>query len=330
MASKSNFTLELEQQRALSSPPPPSKDRREPQEHLSHKERSSCGGCLLSFRLKFMNPTILIAVSIFAAPLSAAAPMPATAPPAVAVLARSTKVEPKVITFKTEDGIELTADYYEPSSKSGGTASRTPAAILVHDAGGNRGQMSLFADRLHKQGLAVLVPDFRGHGASATKDLDWTTKNDKERESIWSFTPRDLDAATKWLQSRDEVHGTNITLVGLRAGCALSVYHAGRESKIRAVVLIEPAAKSELGFDLRREMARLGGLTTKVFTPREKEDDAVSIQMDSTEANDGLEFVEIDLCSSKGEDLIHDRRVASNVAKWVKDIAFPKRGRGRN
>ena len=272
-----------------------------------------------------MNPTLLIAVSLLATPLGAAAPSPV---PANAVLARSSKVEPKVVTFKTEDGLELTADYYQPKVKSGGRSARIPAVILVHDAGGNRGQMQLFAERLYKQGLAVLVPDFRGHGDSATETLDWNKLNQKEREKLWSFTPRDLTAATKWLEGRKEVHGTNITLVGLRAGGALSVYHAGRESKIRAVVLIEPAAEPELGFNLCREMARLGGLTTKVFTSRDKEDDAVSIQMESTEANDGLEFVEIDLCKSKGEDLLHDRRVASNVAKWVKNIAFPKRGRG--
>ena len=207
------------------------------------------------------------------------------------------------------------------------SSSRAPVAILVHDAGGDRSQMTLFAERLHSQGMAVLVPDFRGHGASKSPTKPWAKLKESERAKMWSFTPRDLEAASNWIDDRREIHGANVTLVGLRAGCALSVYHAGRDSDVRAVVLIEPNSEPELGFNLVREVERLGGLTTKVYTPREKESAAMIIQAGGTEANDGQEFIEVDLCKSKGEDLIHDRRVASDLAKWVKSIAFPKRGR---
>jgi len=288
-----------------------------------------------------MYPTLLIAVSLLSLPASGStasalalsessavisavstnAARPTAEPKALSK--RGSSVKPKVVEFKTEDGIELSADYYAPDDKD----SRAPIAILVHDAGGDRSQMSLFAERLHSQGMAVLVPDFRGHGASATEKLSWKNMDESEREKLWSFAPRDLAAASNWIDGRREIHGANVTLVGLRAGCALSVYHAGRDSDVRAVVLIEPDSEPELGFNLLKEIERLGGLTTKVYTPREKQDAAMVIQAGATEANDGLEFIDIDLCKSKGKDLIHDRRVASDVAKWVKDIAFPKRGR---
>ena len=279
-----------------------------------------------------MYPTLLIAVSLLtspaldsSAPVSASGEVISTAVNTVEVTVKSKRgssVKPKVVTFKTEDGIKLTADYY--AAKDSG--SRAPVAILVHDAGGDRSQMSLFAERLHSQGMAVLAPDFRGHGASTSPTLAWDKLKEGEREKMWSFTPRDLEAACDWIDDRREIHGANITLVGLRAGCALSVYHAGRDSDVRAVVLIEPNSEPELGFNLVREVERLGGLTTKVYTPREKESAAMMIQAGGTEANDGHEFIEVDLCKSKGKDLIHDRRVASDVAKWVKSIAFPKRG----
>ncbi len=236
---------------------------------------------------------------------------------------RGSSVEPKVVTFKTEDGIELTANYFAPSEGK----SRAPVAILVHDAGGDRGQMTLFAERLHRQGLAVLVPDFRGHGNSSTPKQNWDKLDKADREKLWSFAPRDLVAASRWIGGRREAHGSNITLVGFRAGCALAVYHAGRDSDVRAVVLVEPESEPELGFNLCREVERLGGLTTKVFTSRDKKDAAVTIQVGGTEANDGLQFIDIDLCKSKGEDLIYNNGVASDIAKWVKSIAFPKRGR---
>ena len=38
-------------------------------------------------------------------------------------------------------------------------------------------------------------------------------------------------------------------------------------------------------------------------------------------------LIEIDLCRSRGEELLHDRRVAADVAKWVQDRVFPKKGR---
>lgn len=254
---------------------------------------------------------------------AALAVLRAPAAPAAPGSSSRAKVQSKVVTFVTEDDLTITADYYEPRKKN----TRAPSAILVHDAGADRSQMTLFAERLNKQGLAVLVPDVRGHGDSATEDQSWAKLDEKARERLWSFAPRDLEAAALWLEKRTEVHGSNLTVVGLRAGCALAVYHAGRHASVQAVVLIEPAAEPVLGFDLRREIGGLAGLTTKVFTPREKQDEAEIIKLDATKANDGLEFVEIDLTKSKGPELVNDRRIAADVAKWVEDRAFPKRGR---
>ena len=254
--------------------------------------------------------------------LSAVLLTPFASSPAPRTAARGGTVVVETVEVPTGDKLSLTADYYAPKT----SATRAPAAILVHDAGGSRDQMALFAERLHGKGLAVLVLDLRGHGDSATDDDDWKSLDDDGRERQWAYTPRDLEAGAKWLKTRKEVHTANLTMIGLRAGCALAVYHAARDHRVRAVVLIEPATQ-ELGFDLRREVAGLAGLETKVFTPRDKQDEARIIQANATKANDGLEFIEIDLCKSRGDDLINDRRVATEVAKWVQDRVFPKKGR---
>ena len=253
--------------------------------------------------------------------LATSRPLPAPAPvPAVAGKVAAEKVE-----FKTDDKLVLSADYYAPK-QSKKSSSRAPAAILVHDAGSDRSTMALVAERLHGKGLAVLAVDLRGHGDSRDKDNDWSKLDGKVRDRQWAYASRDLEAAAAWLKTRSEVHSANLTMVGFRAGCALSVYHAARDDKVRAVVLIEPA-NEQLGFDLSRECAELAGLETKVFTPKDKVDEAKIIQASATKANDGLEFIEVALCKSKGEELIHDRRVASDVAKWVSDRVFPKKGR---
>lgn len=261
---------------------------------------------------------LLIPTMIMGVALATPGPTLAATPPS----SRGKGVEPERITIRTEDRIDLAADYFAPKS----TQTRAPAAILVHDAGGNRRQMELFAERLHGQGLAVLVLDLRGHGQSRTPETDWTTLDEGGRVRLWAYAPRDIEAATAWLKTRREVHTANLTMVGLRSGCALAANHAARDDNVRAVVLIEPV-EDQLGFDLKAEVASLAGLETKVFTPRERQEEARTIQSNATKANDGLEFIEIDLCKSRGDELLHDRRVASEVARWVEDRVFPKKGR---
>ncbi len=243
-------------------------------------------------------------------------------PPPPADPSRGKGVECEKVRIQTEDRLQLAADFYAPKN----TRTRAPAAILIHDAGGNRGQMSLFAERLHGQGLAVLVIDLRGHGESKTEDNDWARLDEGARTRQWAYATRDIEAGTAWLKARREVHTANLTMVGLRAGCALAANHSARDDNVRAVVLIEPMTE-QFGFDLKTEVAALAGLETKVFTHRDKQQEAEVILSSATAANEGLEFIEIDLCKSRGEELLHDRRVAADVAKWVQDRVFPKKGR---
>ena len=265
-------------------------------------------------------PTLLLP-ALLLAPI-AARPVPAPAPSPAPLVAPGGKAEIEEVDVPTDDKLGLKADFYVPKKSS----TRAPAVILVHDAGGNREQMTVLAERLQREGLAVLVPDLRGHGESANGDVEWSALDDEGRAKQWAYTPRDLEAAAVWLKSRKEVHTSNLTMVGLRAGCALAVYHAARDDKVRAVVLIEPVTE-ELGFDLRREVAGLAGLETKVFTSKDRENEAQIIQANATKANDGLEFIEIDLCKTREDELINDRRVASDVSKWIEERVFPKKGR---
>lgn len=232
------------------------------------------------------------------------------------------KVEAEKIQLVTEDKLQLAADYWAPSD----TSQRAPAAILLHDAGGDRSQVALFAERLNALGLAVLAVDLRGHGESSTEAVSWSAMDTTQRQRLWAYAPRDLEAAAAWLRTRREVHTANLTLVGLRGSCALAANRAASDTSVRAVVLIDPTSE-QYGFDLKKEVAGLAGLETKVVTPRDNQEQAELIRASAVAANDGLAFVEIDLCRSRGDDLLHDRRVASDVAKWVQERVLPKKGR---
>ncbi len=234
---------------------------------------------------------------------------------------RGGKAPADAVRVRTDDSLELAGLYYAPKPST----NRVPAAILVHDAGGNKEQMTLFAERLQGQGLAVLVLDLRGQGESKTSALDWGRLDSFERTRMWAYTTRDIEAGSAWLKSRREVHSASLAVVGLRAGCSLAANHAARDGNVRAVVLIEPSFEN-LGFDLAGEISSLAGLETKVFSSREHQAEVEEIKRKASAANEGEAFIEIDLLKSRGDELLRDRRVAGDLAKWVQDRVFPKKG----
>jgi uncharacterized protein len=92
----------------------------------------------------------------------------------------------EAITLTTDDHVELAAWYKPPSNGA--------AIILIHGAGGSRARMQPYAKLLARHGYGVLALDLRGHGGS----------EGHTNRFGWQGT-RDLGAAIKFLQSRNEV-----------------------------------------------------------------------------------------------------------------------------
>ena len=65
------------------------------------------------------------------------------------------------VTFRTDDGVTLSATWYEPSTRLG------PAVILVHMLTRTRRDWEPIAQRLSSDGIGALALDLRGHGESA-------------------------------------------------------------------------------------------------------------------------------------------------------------------
>ena len=98
------------------------------------------------------------------------------------------------VSFKTKDKLILKGSYYAPK-KSKSKAKAAPAALLIHDAGSDRSELESVAGYLQKRGFAVLVVDLRGHGESAEKDGAFEKASEKDQETMWSLSSRDVDAA---------------------------------------------------------------------------------------------------------------------------------------
>ena len=88
---------------------------------------------------------------------------------------------PRDVQVEAADHSTLHAWYAKPSASSG------RSVILLHGIGGNREDMSGFADMFLKHGYAVLLPDSRAHGDSGGEFATYgiTERDDVRRWVAW-------------------------------------------------------------------------------------------------------------------------------------------------
>ncbi len=274
-----------------------------------------------------MQRALLSAVFLAALPLAATSSqstVPTVASGIGAAPARVARVEDKgdAAEIATKDGLRLKASYFQPKA-SGQPA---PGAILVHDSGASRAQLFELAERLSKSGFAVLAIDLRGHGDSATKEQTWQELDAAEQKSLWALAVRDLEAASQWMHDRKEVEGTNLNVIGYRAGCALAARFALRDENVRSVVLVEPRAE-ELGINVKGDLTELGGLPTYIVSCKENSQATEAMIQEAHKAAGGNPDIELMICSASAppEEPAIERKALASIAKWTKERAFPQK-----
>jgi dienelactone hydrolase len=274
-----------------------------------------------------MHRAPLIAVLLAVAPTSASAQRvhssPAPAPAPAPLEARQALPEDATaVEIKTKDSLTLRAVYFEPRK----SRQLAPGAILVHDSGDRGDALFELAGRMCKTGFAVIVLDLRGHGRSATKGMDWRKLSEDEQRAAWALAVRDLEAASGWLRDRKEVHATNLTVAGHRAGCALAARYSLRDENVRSIVLVEPTAQ-DLGIDLAGDLTELGGLPTYIVSRKDAAKSTEAMIAEAHQAAGGHPFIELMVCSARkpDEEGALDRRAVAGIAKWTKDKAFPQK-----
>ena len=130
------------------------------------------------------------------------------------------------VSFRTDDGVQLSAAWQAPSQPA-------PAVLLLHSYLRTHADWDPVAVALHEAGFAVLALDLRGHGASGG-----TIPGD-------SFQPyvRDVKAALTWLEHQPMVMATRIGIGGLSLGSTLAVVAAAADPAVRSLALVSPAAE---------------------------------------------------------------------------------------
>lgn len=146
---------------------------------------------------------------------------------------REESLEPsvEVVSFETEDGVKILADYYRfPKSKFAG--------ILVHMMPADRKSFNNLAKELQKAGYSVLAIDLRGHGESINSTngfLNYKNFTDEEHQaSIY-----DLKAGSEFLKN-EGFPIENQFLIGASIGANLSLQFLSQNKNLKAVVLLSP------------------------------------------------------------------------------------------
>lgn len=232
------------------------------------------------------------------------------------------RTEPQRVEITTPDDKHVTVGtYYAPKDQK----KLAPAVLLVHDAGGKRGDLAQMAERLQQKGFGVLSIDLRHHGESVGSDKPWTELTDAERQAAWLVALRDVKAAASWVLTQPSIHTSNLSLFGDRAGCTLVTRHATRDENVRSIALLDPPSE-QLGFKLARDIAALGGVPTLIAVTKEAETVAQSLADSGQKANNGLQYVEIAVFKGVSLAPVLDKKLPGDIATFLWNKASPKKG----
>lgn len=122
------------------------------------------------------------------------------------------------LTFRTDDGLTLHGWYLShPAPRD--------VIVVCHGFAMNRHELLDLARGLHERGHAVLLFDFRAHGAS-----------EGVRSTIGYREADDIVAAVAFLAARPELASLRIGVIGVSMGGAAALLAAAREPRIAAVV----------------------------------------------------------------------------------------------
>jgi pimeloyl-ACP methyl ester carboxylesterase len=264
---------------------------------------------------------LLVSALIAAAPVTKATEPHAT-PTAAGPAARPGVGEPARVEISVpEDKSSLVGSYFAPKD----VKKPTPAVLLVHNAGGKRGDLSEVADRLAQKGFAVLTVDLRSHGDSVGTGKPWAELGDDDKQATWVAAMKDVKASLQWLGAQPGIHKSNLALFGDRAGCALAARQASKDENVRSLVLLDPPS-ALWNFDLAREVEALAGVPTLIAVSKESKPTAETLAESGEKANNGLKFIEIAVFKGVSLAPVLDKKLPAQIAEFLWSKAVPKKG----
>jgi dienelactone hydrolase len=136
--------------------------------------------------------------------------------------AAPTPVPPQSVAIKMADGLEIKGDFYIP-----GGSEKAPAALLLHQYGGNSYDWKDFANLLVEKGYNVLAVDLRGQGLTGGK-------------ADWKLAQKDTVALMNWLRDQDNIDPKHVVVMGASVGANLALRGCADDDACRVAIALSP------------------------------------------------------------------------------------------
>jgi uncharacterized protein len=133
------------------------------------------------------------------------------------------------VTLRTDDGVQLAATWYEPSSHP------APAVILVHMLNRSRRDWENLGQRLSSDGIGALAVDLRGHGESSGTAVADPMQPD------YGTMVLDVKAARRYLAQRSDVQQARVGAIGASIGANLVTLEAASDASVVSLALLSPS-----------------------------------------------------------------------------------------
>ena len=147
-------------------------------------------------------------------------------------------IMPKEVSLKTEDNLEIKADYFDANSDK--------SLILIHQLSMTKHSWKSFAQKAQKKGYNVLAIDLRGHGVSQG---DWEQFNDEDFINMIL----DVKAANNFL--KEKYPKTKIAVIGASIGANLAIQYLAK-SNISTSIALSPGINYR-GLDISNDINKV-------------------------------------------------------------------------
>lgn len=162
-------------------------------------------------------------------------------------------LEAQPVTFAAGDGLRIHAAYYPPPLTQRDPA---PIVILLHGLHESRAAWEPLLAPLHEAGFAILAPDLRGHGESATTATREAVQANEA--AVFRAMQHDLRGAYDWLAASPHHDRARFALVGTGLGVSVALQYTAADRSVDTVVGLSPLLAAH-GLDPAGDIAQITG-----------------------------------------------------------------------
>jgi dienelactone hydrolase len=209
------------------------------------------------------------------------------------------------VTLRTDDGLTLSAQWYEPSSQP------APAVILAHMLQRSRRDWDAVAHRLAGEGIGALALDFRGHGESLRFG------NPSLTDTGYASMVLDVKAARRYLAARPDVQQTRVGIAGASLGANVAALAAAADASIASVALLSPSIDYR-GLRIDQAVKKIGSRPI-LFVAGSDDSYAARSARELHKAGGGPREILILERAGHGTNMLsHDENLARTLVDWFR------------